>query len=113
MATPNLHNIVINDLTFDASFDSGNATRVEAVAECENEYALWTKRDCEGTAVALRSRIFADASGANSPRTCFGEVRPRTTGVAGGEAIRCASCLGDASCSATHGVKETICDGTV
>ena len=34
-------------LVFDASFDSGNAARVEAVGE--DEYALWTRRDCEGT----------------------------------------------------------------
>ena len=46
---PYLHNVEIDGLTFDAAFDSGNATRVEKVPDTENEYAIWTRRDAEGT----------------------------------------------------------------
>ena len=42
-----LHNVEVNGLIFDASFDSANAARVQAVDD--NEYALWTARDCEGS----------------------------------------------------------------
>ena len=44
-----IHDVEVGGLTFDASFDSGNAARVEAVPENPNEFALWTARDCEGT----------------------------------------------------------------
>ena len=44
-----IHDVEVGGLTFDASFDSGNAARVEAVSENANEFALWTARDCEGT----------------------------------------------------------------
>ena len=44
----NLHDHYIDGLTFDASFDSGNAAaRVEKLGD--NEFCLWTLRDCEGT----------------------------------------------------------------
>ena len=42
-----LHDVTVAGLTFDASFDSGNAKHVEAIGE--HEFALWTARDCEGT----------------------------------------------------------------
>jgi hypothetical protein len=45
--TKHLHDIEVGGLVFDAAFDSGNASRVEAVGE--DEFALWTRRDCEGT----------------------------------------------------------------
>ena len=48
-AGPMICQETIGDLTFDASFDSGNAARVEPVGEEGNEFALWTLRDCEGT----------------------------------------------------------------
>ena len=41
-----IHDVEVGGLTFDASFDSGNAARVEAVPENANEFALWTARDC-------------------------------------------------------------------
>jgi hypothetical protein len=44
-----IHDVEVGGLTFDASFDSGNAARVEAVSENANEFALWTARDCENT----------------------------------------------------------------
>ena len=47
-AAPHLHDTEVNGLIFDASFDSGNAAqRVEAIGE--DEFCLWTLRDCEGT----------------------------------------------------------------
>ena len=42
-----LSDVEVDGLTFDACFDSGNATRVERVDD--DEYALWTAGDCEGT----------------------------------------------------------------
>ena len=42
-----IHDVEVGGLTFDASFDSGNAARVEQISE--NEFALWTARDCEGS----------------------------------------------------------------
>lgn len=47
--TPCLCDVTVNGLTFDANFDSGNATRVEPVTDAENEFCLWTRRDAEGT----------------------------------------------------------------
>ena len=35
-----IHDVELNGLTFDASFDSGNAARIEALSE--DEFALWT-----------------------------------------------------------------------
>eukprot|EP00966_Prymnesium_polylepis_P000693 15452-Prymnesium_polylepis.1 len=45
--TPNIHDVEVAGLVVSARFDSGNATRVEAVGD--DELALWTRRDCEGT----------------------------------------------------------------
>lgn len=46
--TEPLHDLCVNGLTFDARFDSGNAqARVEALGD--DEFALWTRRDGEGT----------------------------------------------------------------
>jgi hypothetical protein len=43
-----LHDHYVDGLTFDASFDSGNAAaRVEKLGD--SEFGLWTLRDCEGT----------------------------------------------------------------
>lgn len=46
---PVLRDVQLGGLTFDSAFDSGNAARIEAVDGTENEFALWTRRDCEGT----------------------------------------------------------------
>ena len=36
----------VGGLVFDASFDSGNASKVEQIGE--DEFCVWTRRDCEG-----------------------------------------------------------------
>ena len=43
-----MRDVEAGGLVFNSSFDSGNATRVEAVADAEHEFRLWTRRDCEG-----------------------------------------------------------------
>lgn len=53
---PKLCEFELDGLIFTSAFDSGNATRVEQVAE--DEYALWTARDCEGTPYANGCRTW-------------------------------------------------------
>lgn len=50
MSQPAIDATTLNGLTFSSAFDSGNATRVEALSDTANdEFILWTRRDCEGT----------------------------------------------------------------
>ena len=52
----NIQGVVLDGLTFDASFDSGNMARVEQ--EADDEYNLWTRADMEGTDFENKNRTW-------------------------------------------------------
>lgn len=49
--------VTIDGLTIGSDFDGGNIGRIEKM-DGENEYMLWTRADCEGTAYATKSRTW-------------------------------------------------------
>lgn len=64
-----LHNVAAGGLVFSSAFDGGNAARVEVVEE--DSFALWTRRDCEGTEFETGCRTWFSFSvrGAAAGRT--------------------------------------------
>ena len=53
---PHIQQVSLSGLTFDASYDSGNASRVEQLDD--DEFALWTCADMEGTEFENKNRTW-------------------------------------------------------
>ena len=69
MEATSLDAVAAGNLVFSSSFDGGNAARVEAVED--DSFALWTRRDCEGTEFETGCRTWFSFSvrGAAAGRT--------------------------------------------
>lgn len=47
--------VEMDGLKFDAAFDGGNASKVEQIGD--DEFCVWTRRDCEGTTYENGCRV--------------------------------------------------------
>ena len=50
--------VTIGNLTFSGDFDSGNLGRIEKSQDCDSEFVVWPRSDCEGTPQATKSRTW-------------------------------------------------------
>ena len=64
-----LANVECGGLTFDASYDSGNAAKVEY--EGDDEFSIWTHADMEGTEFENKKRVVVlSIKGVTKSRSC-------------------------------------------